>query len=70
MQGKLELIENTDLKKKVIFQMKNSAGSNYSENFLLAHGFDKNLGWEGFIVENQLIYKFSQSKDPIGLKSI
>ncbi len=70
MQGKLELVENTDLKTKVIFQMKNSAGSSYSENFLSAHGFDKNLGWEGFIVKNQLIYKLSQSRDPIGLKSI
>ncbi len=40
------------------------------KNFLSAHGFDKNLGWEGFVIEDQLIYKFIQSKDTIGLKSI
>lgn len=70
MQGNLELVENNDLKAKVLFQMKKSAGSNYSKNFLSAHGFDKNLGWEGFVIEDQLIYKFIQSKDTIGLKSI
>ncbi|MFX1569584.1 MAG: pyridoxamine 5'-phosphate oxidase family protein [Promethearchaeota archaeon] len=70
MQGNLEVVENIDLKAKVIYQMKNSAGSNYSENFLSVHGFDKKLGWEGFVTEDQLIYKFIQSKDTIGLKSI
>jgi nitroimidazol reductase NimA-like FMN-containing flavoprotein (pyridoxamine 5'-phosphate oxidase superfamily) len=70
MQGKLELVDNIDLRKKVIFQMKNSAGSQYSKNFLSVHGFDKNLGWQGFVAQDQLIYKLIQSKDPIGLKSI
>ncbi len=70
MQGKLELVEDNELKKEVINQMAKSARSKYSKNFLSAHGFEKNKGWEIFAQKNQLIYKFKQVGPPIGLKSI
>ncbi|MFX0178975.1 MAG: pyridoxamine 5'-phosphate oxidase family protein [Candidatus Hodarchaeota archaeon] len=70
MQGKLELVENNQLKNEVINQMVQSARSKFSENFLSAHGFEKSQGWDIFTVEGQLIYKFKQVGSPIGLKSI
>ncbi len=70
MQGKLKLVKNNDLKKKVVSQMVKRARENYSENFLLAHGFDKKEGWEHFTAKDQLIYKFELINKPIGLKSL
>lgn len=69
MQGKLELVENNELKKEVINQMVESARSQFSTNFLLAHGFENNQGWDKFTAEGQLVYKFKQMGTPIGLKS-
>ncbi len=70
MQGKLELVENNQIKKEVINQMVQSARNKFSENFLSAHGFEKDQGWDMFTTEGQLIYKFKQVGPPIGLKSI
>ncbi|MFW9820223.1 MAG: hypothetical protein ACFFE5_11490 [Candidatus Thorarchaeota archaeon] len=64
------MVEDQTLRKKIINQMIKSARSKYSENFLSVHGFEKTKGWDGFITKDQLIYKFKQIKDPIGLKSI
>lgn len=70
MQGKLELVEDDTLRNKIINQMIKSASSKYSENFLSVHGFEKTKGWDGFTINDQLIYKFVQVRNPIGLKSI
>lgn len=70
MQGKLELVEDNTLRNKIINQMVRSARSKYSKNFLSVHGFEKTKGWDGFTVKDQLIYKFKQVRNPIGLKSI
>jgi nitroimidazol reductase NimA-like FMN-containing flavoprotein (pyridoxamine 5'-phosphate oxidase superfamily) len=70
MQGKLELVEDHSLKTKVISQMAKSASKNYSHNFLSVHGFEKSQGWDAFIAKNQIIYKFNQIGNLIGLKSI
>jgi len=70
MQGKLELVEENDLKIKVMNQMANSARNRYSTNFLLVHGFEKSKGWDVFTAKDQLVYRFKQVGTPIGLKSI
>ncbi len=70
MQGKLELVENKEMKIEVINQMVQSARNKFSTNFLSAHGFKSNQGWDIFTAEGQLIYKFKQVGTPIGLKSI
>jgi len=70
MQGKLELVEENDLKIKVMNQMANSARNSYSTNFLSVHGFEKSKGWDVFTAKDQLVYRFKQVGTPIGLKSI
>lgn len=70
MQGKLELVEENDLKIKVMNQMANSARNRYSTNFLSVHGFEKSKGWDVFTAKDQLVYRFKQVGTPIGLKSI
>lgn len=70
LQGKLELVEDNNLKNKVINQMMISASNKYSHNFLSAHGFEKGQGWDALTSKGQLIYKFIQIGTPIGLKSI
>jgi len=70
MQGKLELVEDEDLKEEVMKQMAKSAKRIYSKNFLSVHGFEKNQGWDVFTAKDQLIYRFKPIGPPIGLKSI
>ncbi|MFW9784712.1 MAG: pyridoxamine 5'-phosphate oxidase family protein [Candidatus Heimdallarchaeota archaeon] len=69
MQGKLNLVEDIDLKAKVITQMMEFARKNYSKNFLMAHGYEKEENWEILISRNQLIYNLVVMNEPIGLKS-
>ncbi|MHA2430287.1 MAG: pyridoxamine 5'-phosphate oxidase family protein [Promethearchaeota archaeon] len=69
MQGKLELVENKEMKIEVINQMLQSARSKFSTTFLSAHGFESNKDWDVFTGEGQLIYKFIQVGPSIGLKS-
>jgi len=70
IKGKLELVEDINLKKDVMNQMAKSVRKKYSKNFLSVHGFEKNKGWDVFTSKNQLIYRFKQLGAPIGLKSI
>ncbi|MFX1468847.1 MAG: pyridoxamine 5'-phosphate oxidase family protein [Promethearchaeota archaeon] len=70
MQGKLELVEDDNLKEKVMNRMVKSARKRYSKNFLSVHGFEKSKGWDVFTAKDQLIYKFKPIGTPIGLKSI
>jgi hypothetical protein len=70
MQGRLALVEAKQEKLEVLKQMANNARKNYSQNFLTAHGFEKENDWDVLAKNNQLIYKFIEMCDPIGLKSI
>lgn len=68
-QGKLSLVNNEDERKIVVKKLIEEAKESFSEDFLAAHGFDKKKGWEGFQIENQLIYKLEEIHDVIGLRS-
>ncbi len=70
MQGKLELVEDDNLKEKVMNHMAKSAKMKYSKNFLSVHGFEKSEGWDVFTAKEQLVYRFKPIGPPIGLKSI
>lgn len=68
-QGKLSLVKNNDLKNRVIKELIKEARENFSEEFLAAHGFEKENGWDSFQIENQLIYTLHEISYKIGLKS-
>jgi len=68
-QGKLSLVIDKDERKKVIKELIKEAKKNFSEDFLAAHGFEKESGWDGFKIEDQLIYKLHDVQYQIGLKS-
>ena len=70
IQGKLNLVEDSQERKQVIKKMILEAKNKYSKNFLSAHGFDKNKGWDSFNDQNQLIYKLDEIVYRVGLKSI
>ncbi|MFX1325005.1 MAG: pyridoxamine 5'-phosphate oxidase family protein [Promethearchaeota archaeon] len=69
IQGKLNLVEDNDLKTKIIRQMIEIARKNYSKNFLMAHGYEKDENWEILDSQDQLIYSLLVMNKPIGLKS-
>ena len=69
IQGKLKQVEDDKLKMKVMKEMAELASKNYSKNFLLAHGFQKEKKWDILTSKNQIIYKLLVINNPIGLKS-
>ncbi len=69
MQGKLTLVEDEKEKINVLKHMVKIARKTYSQNFLTAHGFEKEKGWEAINNKSELIYKFVEMREPIGLKS-
>jgi nitroimidazol reductase NimA-like FMN-containing flavoprotein (pyridoxamine 5'-phosphate oxidase superfamily) len=69
MQGRLVLVEDKQEKLEVLKQMVKNARTTYSQNFLTAHGFEKENEWDVLAKKNQIIYKFIQMREPIGLKS-
>lgn len=69
LQGKLSLVKDEEEKNLVIRKLIKEAKENFSEDFLAAHGFEKEKGWEGFQMQNQLIYKLQEIHDIIGLRS-
>jgi nitroimidazol reductase NimA-like FMN-containing flavoprotein (pyridoxamine 5'-phosphate oxidase superfamily) len=69
MQGKLVQVDNEQEKSQVLKQMVKNARKIYSQNFLSAHGFEKGNEWDILAKENQILYKFIQMREPIGLKS-
>ncbi len=70
LQGELVLIEDVKVKEQVLMKLVANAKEQFSKNFLTAHGFSKDRGWDAFELKNQLIYKFVQKKEAIGLKSL
>jgi nitroimidazol reductase NimA-like FMN-containing flavoprotein (pyridoxamine 5'-phosphate oxidase superfamily) len=69
IQGKLTLVEDEKEKINVLKNMVKIARKTYSQNFLAAHGFEKEKGWEAINNKSELIYKFVEMREPIGLKS-
>lgn len=70
IKGKLEKVDDINLKNKVMNLMAKSIKKRYSKNFLSVHGFEKSQDLDVFATKNQLIYRFKQLGVPIGLKSI
>lgn len=69
MQGKLALVEDELEKLNVLEQMVKNARATYSQNFLSAHGYEKENEWDVLTKKNQILYKFVEMREPIGLKS-
>ncbi len=69
IQGKLEKIKDKNYLKEVIKEIVNQAKGQFSKNFLAAHGFKQEDGWESLIGESLLIYKLVEFGTRIGLKS-
>ena len=70
IQGKLIEVKDIIERKRVIRQMLSNAKNKYSTNFLSAHGFNKERGWDIFFDETLIIYKLGNIRYRIGLKSI
>ena len=69
IQGKLQLVDNETEKVDIANKMVKDARENFSTNFLKAHGFDKNDGWDHFSFKDQVFYKLEEVGEPIALKS-
>lgn len=69
IQGKLIEIENKNILIDVIKKIVNKAKNQFSKNFLAAHGFNNEDGWESLIEDSLLIYKLEEYSTRIGLKS-
>ena len=69
MQGKLSIVEDEQEKLNVLNQMVKNAREMYSQNFLSVHGYEKENKWDVLTKKNQILYKFIQMREPIGLKS-
>jgi nitroimidazol reductase NimA-like FMN-containing flavoprotein (pyridoxamine 5'-phosphate oxidase superfamily) len=70
IQGKLIEVKDIIERERVIKQMLGNARNNYSTNFLSAHGFTKERGWDIFFDETLIFYKLGDIRYRIGLKSI
>jgi nitroimidazol reductase NimA-like FMN-containing flavoprotein (pyridoxamine 5'-phosphate oxidase superfamily) len=70
LRGSLQVVEDPVERAEVIHKMAETAGGAFSTNFLAAHGFDKNHGWEALSPEKPMvIVKLADVTDVIGLKS-
>ena len=70
LRGELEVVEDPEERIKAIEKMAKEGKKNLSTNFLAAHGFKKEEGWEALTPEKSLvIVKLHQINAKIGLKS-
>ena len=69
IQGKLIRIEDKNILKVVIEEIVNKAKGQFSRNFLAAHGFREEDGWDSLIEDKLLIYKLEELGNRIGLRS-
>jgi nitroimidazol reductase NimA-like FMN-containing flavoprotein (pyridoxamine 5'-phosphate oxidase superfamily) len=69
LQGELKSIEQPEKKEKILKKMVEDVRNEFSQNFLTAHGFTKEKGWDAFELKNQLVFTLIQKKKAIGLKS-
>ncbi len=69
-RGELEVVRDLNERIKVINQIAREGKQKLSKNFLAAHGFRKEEGWEALTPKNQLvIVKLKEIIEEIGLKS-
>ena len=69
IQGELKQIEDKKILKDVIEKIVKKAKEQFSKNFLAAHGFKGNDGWESLLEDKLLIFKLEEFGNRIGLKS-
>ena len=70
LRGELERVHNKDEREKAIRKLSEVGSKRLSENFLAAHGFKAEEGWETLSHEKSLvIYKLGNISETIGLKS-
>lgn len=70
LSGSLNIVENPEERAQVIGKMVETAKGTLSANFLAAHGFERNLGWDVLSPEKPIvIVKLVDVNDVIGQKS-
>jgi len=70
LRGELEVVNDSDERANVIHKMAEEGKLKLSTNFLAAHGFKKEEGWDSFTPEKPLvIVKLKKVTEQIGLKS-
>ena len=70
LRGELEVLNNSDERDNVIHRMAEDGKLKLSTNFLAAHGFKKEQGWDSFTPEKPIvIVKLKKVTEQIGLKS-
>lgn len=69
MQGKLKSVDDENLKLEIGKNLVEVARENFSTNFLRAHGFEREKGWDNFSFKDQVFYKLERIGEPIALKS-
>lgn len=70
LRGELEVVNDSDERANVIHRMAEEGKLKLSTNFLAAHGFKKEEGWDSFTPEKPLvIVKLRKVTEQIGLKS-
>jgi len=70
LRGELEVVTDSDERAKVIHRIAEEGKRKLSTNFLAAHGFKKEQGWDSFTPEKLIvIVKLKKVTEQIGLKS-
>ena len=70
LRGELEVLNDSDERANVIHRMAEEGKLKLSINFLAAHGFKKEEGWDSFTPEKPIvIVKLKKVTEQIGLKS-
>ncbi len=70
LSGTLKVVTDTKERAKAIKKMAQDGKQNLSENFLVAHGFNKDQGWASLTPDKPLvIVKLEKTEKAIGLKS-
>jgi hypothetical protein len=69
-RGKLKKVENEDERRRAIKKFRETGRRDLSTNFLAAHGFDPDKGWDQFSPDKDLvIVKLVDVAERVGLKS-
>jgi len=70
LRGELEVVNYSDERAKVIHRIAEEGKRKLSTNFLAAHGFKKEEGWDSFSPERPVVLvKLKEVVEKIGLKS-
>jgi nitroimidazol reductase NimA-like FMN-containing flavoprotein (pyridoxamine 5'-phosphate oxidase superfamily) len=70
LRGTLKVVEDPGERADAIERIAEEGKKNLSENFLAAHGFEREMGWSSFTPEEPLtIVKLDRIDEVVGLKS-